>query len=132
MTMTTSVSRPVQFGSLPTSRFAVAIRSWLHLSFRPPTTSTLEAYAEQMKRLFTPLPGAHYGPTDFATDPERAMMVAPAVIRAIQTGEGGPVPPTGKTIAADDVYAMPFDGDEICDLTKIWNDVWSLKALGWP
>ena len=35
---------------------------------------------------------------------------------------GGPVPPTGKSVAADYVYAMEFDGDLIRHLTKIWND----------
>ena len=43
----------------------------------------------------------------------------------------GPVPATGKTIAADYVYAMEFDGDKISRMTKIWNDGHSMKELGW-
>ncbi|NIP14982.1 MAG: nuclear transport factor 2 family protein, partial [Pseudomonadales bacterium] len=46
-------------------------------------------------------------------------------------GEGGPVPPTGKSIAADYVYVMDFDGDRIRHMTKIWNDAVSLQQLGW-
>lgn len=46
-------------------------------------------------------------------------------------GEGGPIPPTGNTVAADYVYVMRFDGDKIRHMTKIWNDGHSLKQLGW-
>lgn len=93
--------------------------------------TTLEAYTEWMQGLFTPLPDAHYELTALATDQERATVVAAAVIHATQTGEGGPVPPTGKTIAGDYVYVMQFDGAKIRHMTKIWNDAWSLRALGW-
>ena len=94
-------------------------------------TTTLEAYTEWMKGLLTPLPDARYELTAFATDAERATVVAAAIIHATQTGEGGPVPPTGKALAADYVYVMQFDGDKIRHMTKIWNDAWSLRALGW-
>jgi hypothetical protein len=40
-------------------------------------------------------------------------------------------PPTGKSVAADYVYAMEFDGDRIRHMTKIWNDADSLRELGW-
>lgn len=42
-----------------------------------------------------------------------------------------PGEPTGKTIAADYVYVMQFDGDRIQHMTKIWNDTISLQQLGW-
>jgi hypothetical protein len=29
------------------------------------------------------------------------------------------------------VYVMQFDGDKIRHMTKIWNDSFSLKQLGW-
>jgi len=29
------------------------------------------------------------------------------------------------------VYVMQFDGDKIHHMTKIWNDGYSLKQLGW-
>ena len=38
---------------------------------------------------------------------------------------------TGKTIAADYVYVMDFDGESIGHMTKIWNDTISLQQLGW-
>jgi hypothetical protein len=43
---------------------------------------------------------------------------------------GGPVPPTGKAIAADYLYVMEFEGEKIRHLTKIWNDAQSLRAPG--
>lgn len=53
------------------------------------------------------------------------------MFRATHTGQGGPVPPTGKKIEADYVYVMQFDGDRIKHMTKIWNDTISLRQLGW-
>ena len=54
-----------------------------------------------------------------------------AIFRGTNTGEGGPVPPTGNSVAAEYVYVMDFDGDRIRHMTKIWNDVISLQQLGW-
>jgi len=92
---------------------------------------TLEAYTEWMKNLFTPVPDGHYELKFLAEDPERSCVAAYAVFHGTQTGPGGPVEPTGKTIAADYVYAMQFEGDRIRHMTKIWNDTISLQQLGW-
>jgi hypothetical protein len=50
---------------------------------------------------------------------------------AFHTGEGGPYPPTGKSMTADYVYVTDFEGDKIRTLTKIWNAGWAIKELGW-
>jgi steroid delta-isomerase-like uncharacterized protein len=92
---------------------------------------TVEAYAEWMKGLFTPVPDASYEVRSFAVDDARQNVAAYAVFRGTHTGEGGPVPPTGKKVEADYVYVMDFDGERIRHLTKIWNDGISLKQLGW-
>lgn len=92
---------------------------------------TLEGYCEWMKGLLTPVPDGHYELKGFATDEERQVVLAFAVFHGTQTGEGGPVPATGNTVAADYVYAMEFDGDKIRHMTKIWNDGHSLAQLGW-
>jgi predicted ester cyclase len=92
---------------------------------------TLEAYTKWMKRLLTPLPDARYELRSFAVDEGRNSVAAYAVFRATHTGEGGPVPPTGRKVEADYVYVMELDGDRIRHLTKIWNDGISLKQLGW-
>jgi len=94
-------------------------------------TSSVEDYSNWMKGLLTPVPDGHYELKGFAADEERDTVLAFAVFHGTQTGEGGPVPPTGNTIAADYVYSMKFDGGKISHMTKIWNDGISLRQLGW-
>ena len=93
--------------------------------------STLEGYTEWMKNLFTPIPDGHYELKFFAADEADESVAAVAVFHGTQTGPGGPVPATGKKIAADYVYHMVFEGDRIKHLTKIWNDAVSMQQLGW-
>ena len=93
--------------------------------------STLEAYCEWMKNLFTPIPDAHYELKFFAADDADKSVAAVAVFHGTQTGEGGPVPPTGNQVAADYVYHIIFDGERIKHVTKIWNDAISMQQLGW-
>ena len=93
--------------------------------------TTLQAYTEWMKGLFTPAPDASYEVRAFAADDARHCVMGYGVFRGTHTGEGGPVPPTGKRVEADYVYVMQFDGDKIRHMTKIWNDVHSLRQLGW-
>lgn len=92
---------------------------------------TLEGYTEWMKNLLTPIPDGNYELKFFAEDEERNCVAAFAVFLGTQTGPGGPGEPTGKSITADYVYAMEFDGDRVRHMTKIWNDTVSLSQLGW-
>jgi ketosteroid isomerase-like protein len=93
--------------------------------------NTREGYCEWMKNLLTPVPDGHYELKFIAEDEERSCVAAFAVFHGTQTGPGGPGEPTGRTIAADYVYAMEFDGGRIKHMTKIWNDTVSLQQLGW-
>ena len=93
--------------------------------------TTLEGYTDWMKGLFTPVPDGRYDLRAFAVDEERSTVMAFAVFHGTHTEEGGPVPPTGQHVEADYVYAIEFDGDKIRHMTKIWNDVHSLKQMGW-
>lgn len=92
---------------------------------------TLEGYTEWMKGMLGPLPDAAYELKSFAVDEDRATVAACAVFTATHTGDGGPVPPTGKCVSADYAYVMAFDGGRIRHATKIWNDAHSLAQLGW-
>ena len=94
-------------------------------------TKTLAAYADWMKGMFTPFPDARYELKSFAVDDERNNVSAFAVFKATNTGPGGPLPPTGKSIVTDYVYVMQFKGDKIAHMTKIWNDAIALKQAGW-
>lgn len=93
--------------------------------------TTLAAYADWMQGLLTPVPDGHYELTSFAWDADHSTAAASAIFHGTQTGEGGPIPPTGKTVASDYAYVMRFDGDKIVHMTKIWNDAHALRALGW-
>ncbi len=92
---------------------------------------TIEAYTGWMKGLFTPVPDGRYEVRSFAVDESRNNVAAYGIFRGTHTGEGGPVPPTGKRVEADYVYVMDFEGDRISHMTKIWNDAVTLKQLGW-
>ena len=54
-----------------------------------------------MKGLFTPVPDGNYEVRSFAVDDSRQNVAAYGVFRGTHTGEGGPVPPTGKKVVAD-------------------------------
>jgi len=92
---------------------------------------TVESYTEWMKGLLTPIPDGSYKLMAFAVDEDRNSVSAFAVFSGTHTGEGGPVPPTGKRAEADYVYVMEFEDDRIRHMTKIWNDGVTLQQLGW-
>jgi predicted ester cyclase len=92
---------------------------------------SIEAYAEWMKGLLTPLPDGRAEVRSFAMDEKRNKVTVYAVFHGTHTGHGGPVPPTGQRAAADYVYDLTFDGDMIRHLTKIWNDGATMQQLGW-
>ena len=93
--------------------------------------TSVEAYTNWMQGMYTPLPDASYEVRSFAVDDRRNNVAAFGVFRATHTGQGGPLPPTGKRLEADYVYVMDFDNGLIKHVTKIWNDVASLRQLGW-
>jgi predicted ester cyclase len=92
---------------------------------------SLQQYTEWMKGLMTFMPDGRYEVKSFATDDERKSVCAYGVFSGTHTGEGGPCPPTGKSVASDYVYVMEFDGDRIKHMTKIWNAGMAMKELGW-
>ncbi|MCB9835245.1 MAG: nuclear transport factor 2 family protein [Phycisphaera sp.] len=92
---------------------------------------TLEAYTDWMQGCYTFAPDASYEIKSFAVDEERGNVAGFGVFRATHTGEGGPVPPTGKAVEADYVYIMQFEGDKVSHMTKVWNDGFSFRQLGW-
>jgi predicted ester cyclase len=92
---------------------------------------TLADYADWMKALVGFMPDARYDLKSWAVDAERNNVSAYAVFLATHTGEGGPCPPTGKSVESDYVYVMFFDGDKISHMTKIWNSGVALQQVGW-
>jgi len=92
---------------------------------------TLAAYADWMKAICTVFPDAGYDLKSFAADPERNNVAAYAVFKGTHTGEGGPVPPTGKKLSTDYVYVMQFANGKIVHMTKIWHAGLAMKQVGW-
>jgi predicted ester cyclase len=92
---------------------------------------TLAQYADWMKGILTLFPDARYELKSFATDAARNNVAAYAVFYATHTGEGGPVPPTGRRMITDYVYVMQFEGEKIAHMTKVWNAELALKEIGW-
>lgn len=92
---------------------------------------TLKDYAEWMKGLLTFIPNGRYTLKSFATDATRNSVCAYAVFHGTHSGQGGPMPPTGKSTDSDYVYCMEFEGGKIKHMTKIWHAGWAMKQLGW-
>ena len=84
-----------------------------------------------MKDLLTPVADGRYEVRSFGVDEDRNNVTAYAIFRGTHPNDGGPVPPTGKEVEADYVYIMEFEGEQIRYMTKAWNNVVSLKQLGW-
>ena len=93
--------------------------------------TTLADYADWMRGLLTMLTDGSYELTAFAEDPERSTVAACAVFTGTHDGADGPVPATGKKAKTDYAYIIQFEGGKISHMTKIWNDGWALKQLGW-
>lgn len=93
--------------------------------------SSLRDYTEWMKGLLTIMPNGRYQVKSFATDEQRQNVCAYGIFSGTHTGQGGPLPPTGRSTATDYVYVMQFDNGLISHMTKIWNAPWALKELGW-
>ena len=90
----------------------------------------LSGYTEWMKGLLTALTDGSYEVKSFAADEARKNVIAYGIFTGTHL-KGGPVAPTGKTAITDYVYVMQFEGDQIINMTKIWNSGYALKQLGW-
>jgi predicted ester cyclase len=92
---------------------------------------TLQEYTDWMKALVGFIPDARYELKALGLDEERNTVCAYAVFFGTHTGEGGPLPATGKSTRSDYVYVMEFEDGKIRHMTKIWNSGWAMKELGW-
>ena len=93
--------------------------------------TTLEGYCDWMHGISTTMPDACYDLKYFGADETGGSVAAVAVFKGTHTGEGGPVPPTGKSVASDYAYHIVFDGDRIKHMTKVWNDGIAMQQAGW-
>ncbi|MEM1161638.1 MAG: ester cyclase [Pseudomonadota bacterium] len=92
---------------------------------------TVEGYCAWMADLLQKLPDGRIEMKSLGVDEARGHVTLFSVFKGTHTGAAGPVPPTGRSTAADYVYAMEFRGGRLSHLTKIWNAPWTLRELGW-
>lgn len=92
---------------------------------------TVEDYTEWMAHLLQPLPDMRYEMLASCVDEGRQTFIGAAVFHATHTGEGGPVAPTGKSVASDYCYVIQFEDGLITDMKKIWNDGFAMREAGW-
>ena len=93
--------------------------------------TTLEGYVNWMSGIYTPMPNASYEIKSISTNEDSSHVSVFAVFTGTHSEEGGPVPPTGKSLRTDYVYVMEFSEDKISHLTKIWNSETAFKQVGW-
>src|SRR5215469_11018928 len=91
----------------------------------------LAQYTDWMRGMLGLFLDARYDLKSFAPDEERKSVVAYAIFHATHTGQGGPLPPTGRHMSTDYVYVMRFKGEKIVHMVKIWNAELALKEIGW-
>lgn len=96
-------------------------------------TRTVEGYCEWMKGFATvTAPGASYDLHTAAWDESTRTATFFATYHARHTGEGGPVPPTGKQTESHYVYVLTMSPDDKVErMVKIWNAPWAMRELGW-
>lgn len=94
---------------------------------------TVQKYADWMKAFGSvTAAGATYTLHTSAWDEANRTALFYATYHATHSGEGGPVPPTGKSTNSDYVYAVRMgESDKVAHVTKIWNAPWALRELGW-
>lgn len=94
---------------------------------------TVQGYAEWMAGLGKAvLPGCRYALHASAYDEATRTALYFATFTGRHSGDGGPVPPTGKQTDTHYVYALTLDrNDLVASMIKIWNAPWALKELGW-
>ena len=93
--------------------------------------TTVEDYTNWMQGLHTFMSEVSYDIEGFGVDAERNSVVISAVFRGTHSGDGGPLPATGKSTASDYAYTLHFDGDKIARMTKIWHSGMAMQELGW-
>lgn len=95
--------------------------------------NTVQAYTEWMAGLGkVTTPGCSYVLTASAYNETTNQALFFGTFKGKHTGEGGPVPPTGKETNTDYVYIIEMsDNGLVQSMVKVWNAPWAMKELGW-
>ncbi|MDA1192487.1 MAG: ester cyclase [Candidatus Poribacteria bacterium] len=93
--------------------------------------TTVEGYTDWLKGLYTFVTDTRYEIQSFGVDEGRNNVTVFSVFHGTHTGEGGPLPATGKSAATEYCYCLQFEDGRLRHMTKIWNDGVALQQLGW-
>ncbi len=95
---------------------------------------TVKSYCDAVAVSFkTTFLGSTYELAASAYDAENDIALLHGVSHAQHTGEGGPVPPTGKVAQIPFVYSIKFNSDaKIVHLSKVFDESSVKQQLGWP
>ena len=95
--------------------------------------TTVEAYADWMHGFGTVTSkGSTYTLHAACYDDENRKAVFFATYHAKHVGEGGPVPPTNKSVDSEYVYILTMsENDKVAHMTKVWNAPWAMRGLDW-
>ncbi|ANQ23774.1 hypothetical protein BA893_19245 [Vibrio natriegens] len=93
--------------------------------------TTVHEYTEYMPLLFITLPDASYTLNSICSDEDKQVAIASAVFTGTHSGPNGPVPETFKSMSANYSFYIEFIDKKVSKVTKVWNDVFSMKELGW-
>ena len=93
----------------------------------------IKAYVESMAGLTgTTMPGSSFEIHAAALDESTDTVLVFATFIGTHSGDGGPIPPTGKTTRSHYVFAMKMDDqDKVESIIKVWNSNWAFSELGW-
>jgi len=95
--------------------------------------TTVQAYCDWMHGFGTvTAAGASYTLNASGYDEDNRTAIFFATYHATHVGDGGPVPPTNKSVDSHYVYSIKMsDNDKVAEMTKIWNAPWAMRELGW-
>mmetsp|Transcript_16690 Transcript_16690/g.28910 ORF Transcript_16690/g.28910 Transcript_16690/m.28910 type:complete len:136 (-) Transcript_16690:472-879(-) len=96
-----------------------------------PTIATVKDYTEWMKGIGCVVLAPSRYELHSVTSNENTVIFY-ATFYGTHNGEGGPVPPTGKSVVTAYVYVLTFDDSgNISKMVKVWNVGDAFKQLGW-
>lgn len=95
--------------------------------------TTVENYTQWMAGLGSvTLPGCRYVLNASAFDEISNTAMFFGTFFGKHSGEGGPVPPTGKETETQYVYILKMNAAGLIEkMTKVWNAPWAMNELGW-
>ncbi len=92
---------------------------------------TVEAYTEWIKANQQTFPDFGGDVGAVGVDEARGCVLVYGANWGTHTGEGGPVPPTGKRFEVEGVNVITFAGDKIRHMTLVVNEAAIAEQLGW-